>query len=174
MSNALSRRPAASEYNQFYDTYVKLVPNENILTALEQVGAETQKVLRAIDEAKSQHRYAPGKWSIREVVGHIADAERVFTYRALRFARADATELPGFDQDVWSTTTNAHARTLASLLDELQALRASTVSLFRGFDDAAWDRSGIASKNPVTVRALAFIVAGHEHHHLKIVKERYL
>lgn len=174
MSNAQDRRPAASEYAPYYDTYVKLVPNENILTALEREGAHTQKVLRAIDEAKSQHRYAPGKWSIREVVGHIADSERVFTYRALRFARSDATELPGFDQDEWSRTTNAHSRTLASLLDDLQALRAATISLFRGFDDGAWDRSGVASKNPVTVRALAYIVAGHEHHHLTIVKERYL
>ncbi|HEX7938141.1 MAG TPA: DinB family protein [Gemmatimonadaceae bacterium] len=174
MSNSLTRRPAASEYAPFYETYVKLVPNENILSVLERGGAATQKVLRTIDETKSQHRYAPGKWSIREVVGHIADSERVFTYRALRFARADATELPGFDQDVWATTTNAHSRTLVSLLDELQALRAATITLFRGFDDAAWDRAGVASKNPVTVRALAFIVAGHEHHHLQIVKERYL
>jgi hypothetical protein len=174
MSNALTRRPAATEYAPYYDTYIKLVPNENILTVLEQGGAHTQKVLRAIDETKSQHRYAPGKWSIREVVGHVADAERVFCYRALRFARADATELPGFDQDVWAKTTNAHSSTLVSLLDDLRALRAATVSLFRGFADAAWDRTGIASKNPVSVRALAYITAGHEHHHLTIVKERYL
>ena len=174
MSNVLTRRPAATEYAPYYDTYVKLVPSENILTVLEQGGAQTQKVLGAIDETKSQHRYAPGKWSIREVVGHMADSERVFTYRALRFARSDATELPGFDQDVWAKTTNAHSCTLVSLLDDLKTLRAATISLFRGFEDAAWDRSGIASKNPVTVRALAYIVAGHEHHHLKIVKERYL
>ncbi|MNC89372.1 DinB superfamily protein [compost metagenome] len=108
------------------------------------------------------------------MVGHVADAERVFTYRALRFARADATPLPGFDQDTWAKTTSAHSRMFVSLLDDLQALRAATLSLFRGFDAAEWDRSGVASDNPVSVRALAFITAGHERHHLSVVKERYL
>ena len=174
MSSAALRRPTEKEYASFYDKYVKLVPDESILKVLELQGAHAQKILRAIDETKSLHRYAPDKWSIREVVGHVTDAERVFTYRALRFARADATPLPGFDQDVWSKKTNAHSRTLASLLDDLQLLRAATISLFRGFADEDWERSGIASDNAVTVRALAYIVAGHEHHHLKIVKERYL
>lgn len=174
MSNALDRRPAASEHAPYYGTYVKLVPDGDVLAALAKQGNETQKLLRALDERRSLHRYAEGKWSIREVVGHMTDTERVFTYRALRFARADATALPGFDQDVWAKTTNANTQTLASLLDDFQALRAATITLFRGFDDAAWDRAGTASDNRVSVRALAWITAGHEIHHVNILKERYL
>lgn len=174
MSTVGSRRPAATEYAPYYETYVKLVPDGDVLATLAQQGAETQKLLRSIDEQRSLHRYAPDKWSIREVVGHVADAERVFTYRALRFARSDPTPLPGFDQDVWARTTNAHAQTLVSLLDDLQALRAATVTLFRGFEDAAWDRTGTASGNAVSVRGLAYITAGHERHHVKILRERYL
>ena len=174
MSNPLDRRTAASEHAPYYGTYVKLVPDGDVLAALAKQGKETQKLLRALDETKSLHRYAPDKWSIREVVGHLTDAERVFTYRALRFARADATALPGFDQDVWAKTTNANSQTLVSLLDDFQALRAATLTLFRGFDDAAWDRTGTASDNKVSVRALAWITAGHEIHHVNILKERYL
>jgi hypothetical protein len=174
MGTAAIRRPAEGEFNPYYAKYIALVPEGDVLASLEQQGRETQKLLRAVTEEKSKFRYAPDKWSIRECVGHVSDAERVFTYRALRFARADATALPGFDQDVWAKTTSAHSRTLVSLLDDLQALRAATVSLFRGFDAAEWDRSGVASDNPVSVRALAFITAGHERHHVGILKERYL
>jgi hypothetical protein len=174
MSTAALRRPTDKEFAPYYAKYIALVPGAALFDVLKESGAHVQKVLRPISEEKSQYRYAPDKWSIREVIGHVADAERVFTYRALRFARADATKLPGFDQDLWSKTTNAHSRTLVSLLDDLQALRAATISLFGGFADEDWDRSGTASDNPVTVRALAYIVAGHEHHHLKIVMERYL
>jgi len=170
----MNRRPAATEFAPYYNNYVKLVPEGDLLAQLEKQGAETQKLLRALDEKKSEHRYEPGKWSIREVVGHLSDAERVFTYRALRFARADATALPGFDQDVWAKTTNAHSQTLVSLLDDFRALRAATITLFRGFDAAAWDRTGTASDNKVSVRALAWITSGHEIHHVNILKERYL
>jgi hypothetical protein len=170
----MNRRPAATEFAPYYNNYVKLVPEGDLLAQLEKQGAETQKLLRALDEKKSEHRYEPGKWSIREVVGHLSDAERVFTYRALRFARADATALPGFDQDVWAKTTNAHSQTLVSLLDDFRALRAATITLFGGFDAAAWDRTGTASDNKVSVRALAWITSGHEIHHVNILKERYL
>lgn len=174
MSNKALRRPADAEFAPYYAKYIALVPDGDLLSHLAKQGAETQKLLRSIGEEKSKHRYAPDKWSIREVVSHIADAERVFTYRALRFARADATALPGFDQDVWAKTTNAHSQTISYLLDDLQALRAATVTLFRGFQDAEWERTGVASDNKVSVRALAYITAGHEHHHIKIVQERYL
>ncbi len=174
MNSTSSRRPAATEFAPYYNTYTTLVPDGDVLATLAQQGRETQTLLRALDEKKSLHRYAPGKWSIREVVGHLSDTERVFTYRALRFARADATPLPGFDQDVWAKTTNANDQTLVSLLDDFQALRAATLTLFRTFDDAAWERSGTASNNAVTVRALAWITAGHERHHVSILKERYL
>lgn len=174
MSGNSVRRPTDKEFASFYAGYVGLVPEGDLFASLEQQAAETQKLLRPIGEAKSQHRYAPDKWSIREVIGHVADSERVFTYRALRFARADATPLPGYDEKQWGLTTNAHTRTLVSLLDDLQALRAATLTLFRGLDDADWDCSGTANNNPITVRALAYIVCGHERHHMKIVKERYL
>jgi hypothetical protein len=174
MSNPALRRPTDTEYAQYYAGYVALVPDGDLLVSMEQQMADTQKLLRGIGEAKSEYRYAPDKWSIREVVGHLSDSERVFTYRALRFARADATPLPGYDEKLWAKTTNAHARTMVSLLDDFQVLRAATLSLFRGFDAADWDRSGPANNNPVSVRALAWIVAGHERHHVKIVKERYL
>lgn len=174
MSNAQLRRPTDNEYASFYAGYVGLVPDGDLLASLELQAADTQKLLRPIGEARSQHRYAPDKWSIREVIGHVADSERVFTYRALRFARADATPLPGYDEKLWGQTTNAHLRTLASLLDDLQALRAATLTLFRGFADADWDRSGNANNNPITVRAVAYVVAGHERHHMKFLKERYL
>mgnify|MGYP001608675501 FL=1 len=174
MSSTTLNRPADKEYASFYAGYVALVPEGDLFVLLEEQAAGTQKLLRPLGEPKSQHRYAPDKWSIREVIGHLADSERVFTYRALRFARADATPLPGYDEKLWAQTTNAHARTMASLLDDLQVLRMATLSLFRGFAEADWERSGMANNNPVTVRALAYIVAGHERHHVKIVKERYL
>ena len=173
MSTTL-RRPTDTEYASFYAGYVGLVPEGDLFASLEQQAADTQKLLRPIGEATSLYRYAPDKWSVREVIGHVADSERVFAYRALRFARADATPLPGYDEKQWGVTTNAHSRTLVSLLDDLHALRAATLTLFRGFADADWDRSGTANNHPVTVRALAYIVAGHERHHMRIVRERYL
>ena len=174
MSSSRLRRPTDKEYGSHYAGYVALVPDGDLFALLEQQAAETQKLLRAIGEAKSQHRYAPDKWSIREVIGHVTDSERVFTYRALRFARGDATPLPGYDENAWGKATNAHARPVSSLLDEQASVRAATISLFRGFADADWDKAGTASNNPFTARGLAYIVAGHERHHLKIVKERYL
>lgn len=174
MGTATIRRPSDTEYAPYYGTYVNLVPDGDYLALLEQEGRDTQERLRSVSEEKSQYRYAADKWSIREVVGHIADSERVFTYRALRFARSDATQLPGFDEKTWAASSNAHTRTLSSLLDDLQAVRAATLSLFRGFTDAEFSRQGVASNNPVTVRALAYIVAGHERHHVNVLLERYL
>lgn len=174
MNSTALRRPTDKEYAAYYAAYVGLVPDGDLFAVLATQATETENLLRPLGEARSQHRYAPDKWSIREVIGHVADAERVFTYRALRFARGDATPLSGYDEKVWGETSNAHARTLISLLDDLQSLRAATVSLFRGFADADWDRAGQANNNPITVRALAYIVAGHERHHIKVLRERYL
>lgn len=167
-------RPTEAEYASYYGRYVSLVPEGDFLRLFEQQGAETQKLLRAVSEEKSQYRYAADKWSIREVVGHVTDTERVFTYRALHFARGDAAPLPAMDEKLWAAGSTAHNRSLASLLDELLALRAATLSLFRGFTDDELARSGTASNNRVTVRALAYITAGHERHHVNILKERYL
>lgn len=167
-------RPSTSEYAPFYAGYVAGVPDGDLIALLEQQGEETIALLGAIAEEKSHHRYAPGKWTIREVLGHIIDAERVFSYRALTFARGDPGPLPSFDENAWAATSNAGHRTMQQLLDEYRTVRAATVALFRSFGDEEFARSGVASKNPVTVRALAYIVAGHERHHIRILRERYL
>jgi hypothetical protein len=167
-------RPDVSEYAPFYAGYVAGVPDGDLIALLEQQGRETVALLGAISEEKSDHRYAPGKWTIREVLGHIIDGERVFSYRALTFARGDAGPLPSFDENAWAAASNAGRRTMQDLLTEYRAVRAATVALFRSFGEAEFARSGIASKNPVTVRALAYIVAGHERHHVRILRERYL
>jgi uncharacterized damage-inducible protein DinB len=167
-------RPNSSEYAPFYAGYVAGVPDGDLIALLEQQANETVALLGAISEEKSHHRYAPGKWTIREVLGHVIDGERVFSYRALTFARGDAGPLPSFDENAWAATSNAGRRTMAQLLAEYRAVRAATVALFRAFGEEEFARSGVASKNPVTVRALAYIVAGHERHHLKILRERYL
>lgn len=167
-------RPGATEYAPFYAGYVAGVPEGDLIALLEQQGRETVALLGAVSDERSDHRYAPGKWTIREVLGHVVDGERVFTYRALTFARGDAGPLPSFDENAWAAVSNAGRRTMAELLDEYRAVRAATVALFRSFSDEEFARSGVASKNPVTVRALAYIVAGHERHHVRILRERYL
>jgi hypothetical protein len=167
-------RPATTEYAPYYGRYVGAVPDGDFLALLESQGRETVSLLRGISEKKSLHRYAPDKWSIREVVGHVNDAERVFTYRALSFARGDPAPLPSFEENVWAKTSNAEARSLSDLIEDFAAVRAATLALFRGFSEEQFARSGIASGNQVTVRAIAYIVAGHERHHVKILRERYL
>jgi uncharacterized damage-inducible protein DinB len=166
-------RPAPNEYAPYYEGYVSLVEGD-VLETLERQGAETAALLGRLTEEQGDSRYAPGKWSVKELVGHVIDAERVFAYRALRIARGDRTPLPGFDQDPYVANSNAAGRTLPSLADEFSHVRASTLALLRSLDDAAWSRSGVASDNEVTVRALAHIIAGHETHHIKILRERYL
>ncbi len=174
MASVTIQRPTDKEYASFYAAYVSMVPEGDLLRLLEQQGRDTVALLRPIGEEKSKYRYEPGKWSIREVVSHIADSERVFTYRALRFARCDATPLPGYDEKAWGANSNAHQRPLSDHLADLEALRASTLSLLSGFTADEFGRSGVANGQPVTVRALAYVVAGHERHHVKILKERYL
>jgi hypothetical protein len=173
MATVTIARPASTEYAQFYGGYVSQVPDGDLLEHLERQGRETVALLRGISEQQSQHRYAPGKWTIREVVGHMSDTERVFTYRALSFARGEGASLPSFDENAWAETSNAGTRSLTDLIDELAAVRAATVALFRGFTDEEFARAGVASNNPITVRAIAYIVAGHERHHIKILRERY-
>jgi uncharacterized damage-inducible protein DinB len=174
MSATAPARPASDEYAPYYEKYVSLVPDGNIVETLERQSAETLALLRSIPEEKASSRYEPGKWSIKEVVGHIIDTERVFAYRALRFARADATPLPGYEQDDYARAANFDARTLASLADDFERVRAATVSLLRPLDAEALKRRGTANDNPVSVRALAHIIAGHELHHVGILRERYL
>ena len=167
-------RPAAGEYAPFHGGYVHEVPEGDVLALLERQGKETIALLQGVGETKSGHRYASGKWSIREVIGHLIDAERVFTYRALTFARGDPNALPGFDENGWAAVSNADTRTLASLIDEFSAVRAATLALFRSFGDAELARPGTASGHPVSVRGLLYVTAGHERHHVRILRERYL
>jgi hypothetical protein len=167
-------RPDPSEYGAYYGRYISLVPEGPIVDRLREQIAVTVGVLRDLPEARGEHRYAPGKWSIKEIVGHLTDSERVFGYRALRIGRGDETPLPGFEQDDYVRNGGFGTRTLRSLLDEFETVRRGTVLLLEGLDETAMTRRGTASGFPVSVRALAYIVAGHELHHLNVLRERYL
>jgi hypothetical protein len=166
-------RPASEEHAPYYLTYVRLVPGEDAWPALSTQQADTLVLLGRLDERQALHRYAPGKWSVKEVVGHLADAERVFAYRALRFARADETPLPGFDENRYVPAGRFDARPLDDVLGEFRAVRAATLALFASFDQAALLRRGVANQNPMSVRALAWVIAGHERHHAGLLRERY-
>jgi hypothetical protein len=165
--------PGAGEYAAYYGRYVAQLTGDDALALLEQQAVSTAKLLAATPESLAGHRYAPEKWSVREVVGHLADCERVFAYRALRVARADETPLPGFDENLWVPEGRFERRTLADMAAELASVRVATLTLFRSFDDTALARRGIANGQPVTTRAVAAILAGHEFHHVKILRERY-
>ena len=173
MTAAAIPRPVAAEYAPYYGRYIDKVPDGDLLRTLEDQGRETQAVLAGLSEAKALHRYAPGKWSVKEVIGHVTDTERVFSYRALRFARGDATTLPGFDENAWVPAGSFDARSLKDLAAELDVVRRATIALFRGLDAAALARRGTASDNAVSVRAIAWIIAGHERHHVALLHERY-
>ena len=173
--NAASKsvRPAASEHAPYYGKYTSLVPDGPIVETLRTQMAETAALLAGVPAGREEHRYAAGKWSVKEVVGHLADTERVFAYRLLRFARSDETPLAGFDENTYVPAGAFGARTLRSLAEEFRAVREATLRLLEGLDERAMSRGGVASENAVTVRALAWIVAGHERHHVAILRERY-
>jgi hypothetical protein len=168
------QRPGASEFAPFYQKYVDLVPDGDIVAILATQVNDTVTLLRELTDQQALSAYAPGKWSIKQVIAHVTDAERVFAYRALRFGRADATPLAGFDENEYAAAAGSDDRPLPSLLAELLAVRGATVGLFAGLSTAAWDRGGAANHQPVTVRALAWIAAGHELHHREILADRYL
>ena len=167
-------RPDPTEYAPFYTGYIGLVPGNDIIATIEQQGRETVAFLSSIAEAQGSVRYAPGKWTLKEVIGHITDTERIQAYRALRIARNDHTNLPGFDQDTYIPFANSNARTVANLVEEFAVVRQASLLLFKSFDESAWSRRGTANNFELTVRALAYILAGHPMHHLKIIKEKYL
>jgi hypothetical protein len=153
---------------------VKRVPDGDILEMLEAQRREMGQLLAGMSEAVALRRYAAGKWSVKEVIGHLMDCERVFGYRALRFARGDETPLPGFDEQIYAPAGRFDDRRLGDLADELDAVRRATIALVRSFDAAALTRRGTANGAAVSVRALVYIIAGHERHHLTILRERYL
>jgi hypothetical protein len=173
MPDLLVSKPDAAEHAAYYRRYVDLVADGDILGTLASQIDGTLAQLRQISEADSLKRYAPGKWSVREVLGHMIDAERIFAYRALRFARNDRTELPGFEQDDYIAAANFDERPWLLLLEEFDAVRRSNVLMFRGFGEDAWRRQGVANGDPMSVRAAAYVIAGHELHHMRVLREKY-
>jgi len=171
---ARATKPAEGEFLPYYDTYIRLVPPGDILTRLESQLNETQALLRSLPASLSTYRYAPDKWSVSEVIGHVIDSERIFAGRALRFARNDPTPLPGFEQDDFVRNANFDAYPVAELASEFDSVRRSTILFFKHLDEPAWMRRGTANNAEVTVRALAYIIAGHELHHREILRTRYL
>jgi hypothetical protein len=171
---SVSTAPDRTEAAEYYFTYIDKVPSGDICQILEGQIAETLPVLQGISEERSLYRYDPDKWSIREALGHVNDAERLFVFRAFWFARGFTDPLPSFDQNTAVPVSGAHARSWSSHVEEFRAIRAATLTFFRSLPPDAWARRGVASGNPFTVRALAYIVAGHVAHHVKILRERYL
>lgn len=165
--------PAADEYAPFYAGYVASIRDEDVLYVLALQPAELRRMCADLSDQEALARYAPGKWSVKEVVGHLVDAERVFSYRALRIGRGDATPLAGFDENAYVAAAGSEGRPMADLLGEFAAVRAATLALFRGMPDAAWERRGVANGLPVSTRALAHIAAGHVRHHVNLLRERY-
>lgn len=167
-------RPDPSEHAPYFGKYIALVPDGDIVQSLAAVRDETLSVLKSVSAEKSLHRYAPGKWSIRESYVHLIDAERVFGYRALRFGRGDQTPLSSFDQDSYVGPSEADARDWSGILEEYRVVRAATISLFGNLPAAAWTRTGISNGIQTSVRALAYIAAGHDIHHRNLLRQHYL
>jgi uncharacterized damage-inducible protein DinB len=167
-------RPQPNEAAAYYSLYIDRVPSDDVVDVLATQLEETVDFLSEISEDQSLHRYAPDKWSMRELLGHVNDTERVFMFRALWFARGFQDPLPSFDQEIGFKAAESDKVSWASHVDEFRAIRSATLAFFRNLPEDAWLRSGIASDSSVTVRALAYIVAGHVAHHLAILRERYL
>jgi hypothetical protein len=167
-------RPQAGEYDPYYERYTALVGSTDIRATLEHQGRETVALLSGIGEERGGFRYAPDKWSLKELLGHVIDTERIFAYRALRIARGDRTPMEGFEQDDYIRNARFNEYTLAGLVEEFEAVRRSTVLLFAPLKQDEWMRRGVANHKEITVRAIAWITAGHELHHRSILEERYL
>ncbi len=167
-------RPLAGEYAPYYEKYISLISENDIVATLDEQRRQTLLLLSSRTDEEGNFRYAPEKWSLKEVLGHINDTERVFAYRALRIARNDPTPIEGFEQDDYVKFGPFARRPLEDLVEDYIAVRRGTLTLFRNLDEVAWTRRGVANKNEVTVRALAYIIAGHELHHRRIVEEKYL
>jgi uncharacterized damage-inducible protein DinB len=166
-------RPKQGDYNIYYDRYINLIDDDVINVLKTQIQASLE-LLKQINEEKGNYSYEEGKWTIKELLGHVIDTERIFTYRALSFARNEKQSLPGFEQDEYVANGNFSSRSLEEMINEFKLVRVANIILFESFDAKILNRRGIASENEITVLALIFIIAGHEKHHMKILKERYL
>lgn len=167
-------KPNINDYAEYYAGYIAYIEEDNALSALERLFLKTQTLLTRISEEQANFRYSPEKWSIKEVIGHILDAERVFSYRALRFSRGDITKLSGFDQDFYIINGQFNRRKLTDLAEEYRLVRESNLILFNTFDEAQLSRRGVANEKEITVNALLYIIAGHEAHHIQILQTKYL
>jgi hypothetical protein len=163
-------RPERNEYADFYADYVRRVPNGDVIRILERQSQEMQAFLETVSDEQAEKPLAPGKWSVKQVVGHLCDGERVLVYRAMRFSRGDQTPLPGYEQDDYVRECHANERSLADLAAEYKAVRRATIALFKSMPAHAWLRRGTANNAEVSVRALAYITAGHEQRHLELMK----
>jgi DinB superfamily len=166
-------RPATSDYAPAHAGYVALVEEDDILSAMEQQSSAMQKFLASIDEPRASHRYAEGKWSVKEVIGHIADAERVIAYRALAIARGEQQSLPGFDENAYVANANFDDWKLGDLAEHYALVRRANIVFFKNLRAEAWERRGTANQAPVSVNGLAYVIVGHERHHLQVLRERY-
>ena len=171
---SFEKRPQSGDHDPYYQKYVDRVPDGDIVMTLAVIWTETKAMLREMDEATAMYRYQFGKWSIKEILVHLMDAERIFVERALRFARGDQTELPGFDEEAYSPLSGADARPLAEIIEEFQWMRGGHLRFWRGLPSEAWDRSGVANGSSLKVAAVPWILAGHEIHHRGIIEERYI
>jgi uncharacterized damage-inducible protein DinB len=167
-------RPEPSEYAPYHVRYISQVGGDDILTTLDDQRRQMLIFLCGREEEDGEFRYAPDKWSMKEVLGHVCDTERIFTYRALRISRGDKTPLPGFEQDDYTRNAPFEHRPLAEIIEDYIAVRRATLTLFRNLDEAAWMRRGIVNNHELSVRALAYMTAGHEIHHKKILEEKYI
>lgn len=175
MKLRLIQKPEKGEYPSYADMYISLLPGDSeVLQHLKDNFQIVKQMILSLPEEKLLYRYAPGKWTVKEILVHIVDDERIYAYRALRFARNDKTELPGFEQDDYALASNANERSLQNIFEEYEAVRSSTIALFNSFDEDALLRKGIANNNMNSVRSLAYHIAGHELHHINIIKAKYL
>jgi len=173
MTKVTKIKPAPGDYAPYAVQYISLVPGDDILETLHSLRKQTVTLFSGRSERDGNFRYAPDKWTVKEVLGHVADTERIFAYRALRIARGDQTPLSGFEQDDYVRSAGSSARKLSDLVEEYEDVRQASLALFCSLDEEAWLRHGVASNNRVTVLALAYLIAGHELHHRKILEERY-
>ena len=167
-------RPKVEEYQEYYHRYVSKVPEGDIVTIIERQIDDTVRFLESIDEGKATHRYQPDKWSVKEVVGHLIDTERVFQYRCLAFARRDPARLPGMEQDDYAAAASYHDRPFGDIIAEYRATREAGLALFRSLNAEEAMRTGIANEVEFTARAVPYIIAGHTIHHIGVIRERYL
>lgn len=170
----MTKRPEIEEYNQYFSPYVNLVPDGDIITILEDQAVKTITLLKGLTDKQALFRYAPDKWTIKEVIGHISDTERIMSYRLLCIARGETAAMPGYDDMEYVKNAGFNNLSLPELLENLAGIRKSTIQLLRSLPEEAWARRGNANHSEVTVRALAYIMSGHERHHRQILNERYM